>query len=391
MIFRRPRSRIDAAFSTSHLRANPSSDDIDTLTDKVEGIQGETTGTVDRHSFNEKKNLGKSFVLSLFLNKNRWKISFLILTSGWIIALTALQLHAYIVEYQGPFDHVTTSVQKPYYGMFCPTFPSEKSGSYSAETQNSETIPSWDCNHILGRTGIIISENKTSEFPRIFMIGARDEESDMFASWRDLLSHNNGVEGENNVANPNNPSDGPMLQRINTLRISNQYARSGGALRPSSLSNANNATNGSQRFLCRKMKWEQRLFVVYQSVFQKILHQYPEEEGFVIIEDDAILKSPKMFAEEVCNVHRWRMIFYSLYRSPLQSKSAWGRSPSCIYRHGTVAFYIRRPMMEQIVKERRRSLFCRFPIDMYISRLGPWYASRREVVGHLDSGRIGSF
>eukprot|EP00569_Conticribra_weissflogii_P016625 CAMPEP_0171395940 /NCGR_PEP_ID=MMETSP0880-20121228/4291_1 /TAXON_ID=67004 /ORGANISM="Thalassiosira weissflogii, Strain CCMP1336" /LENGTH=390 /DNA_ID=CAMNT_0011909509 /DNA_START=109 /DNA_END=1278 /DNA_ORIENTATION=- len=390
MIFRRPRSRIDPAITTSHLRANPSSDDIDALADNAAQIREETTGTVDRHSFNEKKNLGKSFVLSIFLNKNRWKISSLILISGWIFALITLQLHAYIVEYQGPLDHVTTSLQKPYYGMFCPTFSSEKSRSHSAETKNSETITSWNCNNILGGTGIIISENKTLGFPRIFMIGARDEESDTFASWRDLLSYNNGVEGENTVANSNNPSDGPTLQRINTLRISNQYARSGGALRPSSPSTAKNATNGNQQFLCRKMKWEQRLFVVYQSVFQKILHQYPDDEGFVIIEDDAILKSPKIFAEEVCNVHRWRMIFYSLFRSPLQLKRAWGRSPSCIYRHGTVAFYIRRPMMEKIVKERRRSLFCRFPIDMYISKSGPWYASRREVVGHLDSGRIGS-
>lgn len=46
--------------------------------------------------------------------------------------------------------------------------------------------------------------------------------------------------------------------------------------------------------------------------------------------------------------------------------------------------------MEKIRDERRRGWFCRFPIDMYISKMGPWYATRREIVGHLDVGRVGS-
>jgi hypothetical protein len=89
------------------------------------------------------------------------------------------------------------------------------------------------------------------------------------------------------------------------------------------------------------------------------------------------------------------MQFYSLYRSPLQQRRQWwwwrmNSKSSCVYQHGTVAFYIRRQLMKQIVNEHMRSLFCRFPIDMYISNFGPWYATRREIVGHLDRGRIGS-
>ncbi|KAL7471993.1 hypothetical protein ACHAXS_012306 [Conticribra weissflogii] len=386
MIFRRPRSKIDAVNTNGRLRENTSPDDNGALAATAAELPWKLRRTFDGHSFILKKILREKIPPPVFLAKSRKKIVFLTLTLGWIFALIVLQLHAYIVEYQGPLDHVTTSLQKPYYGMFCPIFSSDEDSLSTAETQNSQAITSWDCNE-----AGIISDNRTSEFPRIFMIGARDEEDDTFASWRDLLLQNNVFMGENHVPKSNNPSNGPTLQRINTLRISNQYARSGGVLRPSPSSNANNATNVKPRFLCRKMKWEQRLFVVYQSVFQKLLVQFPDDEGFVIVEDDAILKSPKLFAEEVCNAHRRKMAFYSLYRSPLQLRSVWWRSSSCIYRHGTVAFYVRRPMMEKIVKERRRSLFCRFPIDMYISKSGPWYASRREIVGHLDSGRIGSF
>lgn len=171
------------------------------------------------------------------------------------------------------------------------------------------------------------------------------------------------------------------------------------------------------------MKWEQRLFAVYQSIFETLLTAHPHDDGFVIVEDDAVLNDPRAFVEEVCMAQRRKLEFYSLYRSPLQLSNnsegerwwQWWRkksssssstsyppsssSPppppplttSCMYLHGTVAFYIRRDMMEQIISvEKRRGEFCRFPIDMYISRLGPWYATRRDVVGHLGTGRIGS-
>ena len=70
---------------------------------------------------------------------------------------------------------------------------------------------------------------------------------------------------------------------------------------------------------------------------------------------------------------------------PLQRKLG----KSCMYAHGTVAFYIRRPLMEKVVRESRRGYFCRFPIDMYISKMGPWYATQRDIVRH-ETDRIGS-
>lgn len=319
------------------------------------------------------------------------------------VVLIASQFDAYVREYQGPLDHVTTSIMKPWTEMSCPSFPHH----YLDKTESSnsrENYTTWNCNDMLGtqtnNDGDVSTgyHHPSASFPRIFMIGARDENEDTFQSWQSQLL-SGGV--------PNFSSQ-PFLKRINTLEVSNQFAISGGALREESASylrltstNNNNTTHQisiqhhKNNFLCRKIKWEQRLFYVYQHIFSELLVAYPNDDGFVVIEDDATLLNPNALAEEVCNAHHQKMQFYSLYRSPLQQRRQWwwwrmNSKSSCVYQHGTVAFYIRRQLMKQIVNEHMRSLFCRFPIDMYISNFGPWYATRREIVGHLDRGRIGS-
>lgn len=339
------------------------------------------------------------------------------------IALIASQFDAYVREYQGPLDHVTTSIMKPYYEMSCPSFSHclDNTESSNSHENDNGAITSWNCNVILGekqrnnddviihgKTQSIGYHHPSASFPRIFMIGARDEKEDTFQSWQSQLLLNDNVSSDAISYGDGvlNFSSQPYLKRINTLEVSNQFATSGGALReePSSslrLTSTNNNTmhqssNQHQKnFLCRKIKWEQRLFYVYQHIFSELLATYPNDDGFVVIEDDATLLNPNALVDEVCNVHvrHQKIQFYSLYRSPIQQRQWWWRmssKPSCVYRHGTVAFYIRRQLMEQIVNEHRRSLFCRFPIDMYISKFGPWYATRREVVGHLGRGRIGS-
>jgi len=309
-----------------------------------------------------------------------------------------LQLHAYVREYQGPLDHVTTSLWEPYYGMFCPDFSSEEDpiNNASAKHEDSNNFISWDCAmHIQGATNSLEGKGPPP-FPRIYMVGARDDDEDTFQSWQKMLHISDGKNQSSRYM--------PHLERINTLKMSNQYALSGGKPRQST-DNSNDhgyassdarasssvpSKNPKQKqYLCRKLKWEHRLFAVYQKVFSRLLSSFPDEEGFVIIEDDAILKDINAFVSEVCHAHHQELEFYSLYRSPLQVKGKQQLS-SCIYLHGTVAFYIRRSIMETIVNEHRRSRFCRFPIDMYISKMGPWYATRREIVGHLDLGRVGS-
>ena len=336
------------------------------------------------------------------------------------ILIAVLQLRAFVVEYQGPLDHVASIFLEPYYGTSCPVFSIDDAemanGDESSINYNSTELPSWECDgvhrNIGGMRGRISDEKSLSvPFPRIFMIGARDEDGgDTFRSWERLLHRATA----NNISRDGDDGTSrrlPRFERINTLEISNRYALSGGAphgkfatiilndhhpnstsiaMAKQSSTNAPQEGYGGRKYLCRKIKWEHRLFAVYQSVFADLLSTYPYDSGFVIVEDDAVLKDPHSFKQEVCDAHANGMDFYSLYRSPLQRSGRRGHASSCIYVHGTVAFYIRRLIMERIVNERRRAYFCRFPVDMYISRLGPWFSTRREIVGHSDGGRVGS-
>ena len=325
-----------------------------------------------------------------------------------VVASFTFQLDAFVREYQGPLDHISTTILKPYYDLSCPSF-----SSFHVDEKTSENgggnIASWDCDIIMGKneSNRGVDYSSKASFPRIFMIGARDETQDTFQTWQSQLFPNSETKSPDDLS-----SSRPYLERINTLKVSNLFATSGGALRESGVSSSSTplrltfpnsettlfteSAKDQKQFLCRKIKWEHRLFYVYQHIFTDLLTKYPNDDGFVIIEDDAILLSTTALAEEVCNVQHQKIQFYSLYKSPLQNRQQWLRNrnskqTSCMYRHGTVAFYIRRQMMEQIVNEHRRSFFCRFPIDMYISKFGPWFATRREVVGHLGRGRIGSF
>ena len=322
-----------------------------------------------------------------------WKSWLLRILLSLLAITSLLQTYAVLLEKQGPLDHVThTMLWKPYYGRNCPAFsvPDDGNDLYNGKRLDGNFTPqledevSWNCASTTN-----VTENNV-KFPQIVLIGARGiDENNTFPMWKDTVLKS---VTEHFVGDKISPKM-PRLQRINTLKVSNQYAMSGGVLRQSSNTQAEIETTlpqleQSSAFLCRgSMKWEQRLFAVYQSIFARLLSTYPDEQDFIIVEDDSVLVNPYAFVEEVCHARSNQMQFYSLYRSPLQRGIS---SVSCIYQHGTVAFYIRRYLMEKIMKERRRGWFCRFPIDMYISKLGPWYATRREVVGHLDGGRVGS-
>ena len=378
-----------------------------------------------------------------------------------VIVVAIFQLRAYVLEYQGPLDHARTALLVPYYGMRCrcppfsiydaadtaASYDGDGGGRYDSSRDSNRTTALSSCDGDVdvrrngggggprendrivsnGGGGGASSPPISVPFPRIFMIGARDETEDTFRSWYSLLHHHRDT-SKDNVTSRDDDDVGsgsgtsrrsPFLERIYTLEISNRYALGGGATlgesttatkidndhpRTNTTSNAppHDESDGGRRteYLCRKIKWEHRLFAVYQRIFADLLSTYPNDEGFVIVEDDAVLKDAHSFVREACYAHVAGMEFYSLYRSPAQRRSTgrgwgWGgrsrqSSFSCIYVHGTVAFYVRRSIMERVANERRRAHFCRFPIDMYISRLGPWFATGRDMVGHSDGGRVGS-
>jgi hypothetical protein len=311
----------------------------------------------------------------------------LLLFTVVLISTLLLQTYAIIFEKQGPLDHLSqTILWKPYYGMHCPAFsiPQDATNNQKLKTDNKFVQPKdgfeWSCKSITG---------DETPFPRIVLIGARTkEENNTWPEWKEIIW--NSVDTEN-FLDGNGKHNFPRIQRINTLKVSNQYALNGGALRQSDASEEMDGSDSDlkNQFTCLwGIKWEHRLFAVYQKVFDQLRTLFPDDNDVVIVEDDAVLLDPTAFVEEVCQARAHDMQFYSLYRSPLQWKGRY--SVSCVYEHGTVAFYARKSLMETVRNENRRRWFCRFPVDMYISKLGPWYATRREIVGHLDGGRVGS-
>lgn len=291
-----------------------------------------------------------------------------------------IQIYAMVFEKQGPLDHIPTATMKLFYERHCPAFSTAQDINQNVKMDNSfakhKNAIKWSC---------LSATRYNPQFPRMVMIGARTkEENNTYPKWRDIIW--NSVD-TSTFLEGSRPHNLPRFERINTLVVSNEYAVNGGLRKRQETMNITTDVVSKNQHMCRSMKWEHRLFAVYQTVFGNLLSSYPGEEDFVIVEDDAILVDTEALVQEICQARLHKMQFYSLYRSPLQQ----GRSSvSCIYQHGTVAFYIRRPMMEKVMNENRRRWFCRFPIDMYISRSGPWYATRREIVGHLNGRRVGS-
>jgi hypothetical protein len=124
---------------------------------------------------------------------------------------------------------------------------------------------------------------------------------------------------------------------------------------------------------CQVDKWHNRLFFTYQQIFKQLLEDYPKDQGFIICEDDVLLLDATLLRKNVCVAQSYQ--FYSFYRTPSQNGS-------CLYEYGTQAFWIRRELMQQII-DVPKSTFCRLPIDIYISSLGPWYVTKDEVVRHI--------
>lgn len=173
-------------------------------------------------------------------------------------------------------------------------------------------------------------QNTTSPKKQVFMISARAETT--VESWNTNLT---------------------QAELIPTLELSQSY---------------NNTR-------CQTSKWHNRLFFVYQQVFQRFLDQYPNDPGFVIVEDDALLLSGRALPEELCIARQYD--FYSFFQTPQQGDG-------CLYEYGMVAFYMKRNMMKHLLAL-DDTTFCRLPIDIYLASIGPWYASARPVVQHTGT------
>jgi len=135
----------------------------------------------------------------------------------------------------------------------------------------------------------------------------------------------------------------------------------------------------NRRSKCRTITFSNRLFYAYQSVLRTVLANY-SDPGFIFLEDDVVLADAESFRKEACRAAEDRRPFYSLWRALPVSQ------PTCIYAHGTCAFYINKGMMQQLIAA-PRDVQCRLPIDIYIASTGPWYSTQEQCVTHEPGGR----
>ena len=128
---------------------------------------------------------------------------------------------------------------------------------------------------------------------------------------------------------------------------------------------------------CAQATWSNHLFSIYIKVFEHVLATYSAEKDFIFIEDDAFLLDSNKLMVETCMVQKYKYSFYSFFRTGDQQNT-------CIFHHGTVAFYASRRFIERFIKLDLRTI-CRLSIDIYIATIGPWYATTSYIVKHNSS------
>ena len=137
----------------------------------------------------------------------------------------------------------------------------------------------------------------------------------------------------------------------------------------------NTTTLEQSVFKCSPVTFSNKLFNIYLYVFASILEKYPNQEDFIIVEDDAELVSEDKMRIESCLARQYQYTFYSFFRTKFQEDS-------CMYQHGTVAFYVKRQFINTLLNNVDATTVCFIPIDMYISMRGPWYATKNNIIKH---------
>ena len=137
-----------------------------------------------------------------------------------------------------------------------------------------------------------------------------------------------------------------------------------------------NTTNLGRSLICAESSFFNILFQIYIEIFETVLKQYPEQEDFIFLEDDAELLDKEQMQVETCLARANRFQFYSLFLTEEQGNS-------CFYQRGTVAFYVNRNLIQTLLDDVKiNNKFCFIPIDMYIAMHGPWFATRKNIIKH---------
>ena len=257
---------------------------------------------------------------------------------------------------ESPLDHVGSALRRPFRWQGCPSKAIDKVSDIEEFLAPSRRVPF---------------------FPPITIISARSKEDtvDVRTSWDALL----------NIADDMSIT----IHTVDTREMSKDFKQYGGEAsscrgylqrldaKPG-LRSKSAATEASP------LSFEGILFSVYKRVMADALIFHPNAESFIFAEDDAKLIGAEQFVKEVGVAVQKRYQFYSFFLTGKQlQKGGEGKAPTCFYEHGTVAFLIKRRLMQAIVDADERVACGRLGIDMFIASRGPWYATTKGPVVHV--------
>lgn len=258
---------------------------------------------------------------------------------------------------ESPLDHVGSALRRPLHWRGCPSRQIDKISDVEE---------------------FLVPSRRMQSFPPITIISARSKEDtrDVRASW-DALS---------------NISDdmGITVHTVDTRQMSKEFKQYGseasscrGYLKRLSAKSGLRSKSDDDKE-ASPLSFEGILFSVYKRVMADALVFHPNAESFIFAEDDAQLIAPEQFVKEVGVAVQKQYQFYSFFLTgKQQQKGGEGKEPTCFYEHGTVAFLIRRRLMQAIVDADERVSCGRLGIDMFLASRGPWYATTKGPVVHV--------
>lgn len=258
---------------------------------------------------------------------------------------------------ESPLDHVGSALRRPLHWRGCPSKQIDKISDVEE---------------------FLVPSRRMQSFPPITIISARPKEDtrDVRASW-DALS---------------NISDdmGVTIHTVDTRQMSKDFKQYGGEAsscrgylkRLSAKSGLRSKSSDDTE--AQPLSFEGILFSVYKRVMADALVFHPNAESFIFAEDDAKLIAAEQFVKEVGVAVQKQYQFYSFFLTgKQQQKGGEGKEPTCFYEHGTVAFLIKRRLMQAIVDANERVSCGRLGIDMFLASRGPWYATTKGPVVHV--------
>lgn len=113
-------------------------------------------------------------------------------------------------------------------------------------------------------------------------------------------------------------------------------------------------------------------FLTFAETFAKVLKRFPQQEYFLIFEDDVIVYDGPGFFGECAGALKRKEKFFSFYDA---------FNTNCDYGWGTQAQLMHRSVMEEVC-QKMLYYACRVPVDIYLGRQRKYKKSRNKIVEH---------